>query len=437
MLIVSSMNEPIIQIRGIGKKYNIAHAKGGYVALRDVLTSIAKNPFRFFKQKAKEATGLAKAEEFWALRDVSLDIHKGEIVGIIGSNGAGKSTLLKILTGITPPTEGEIRMKGRVASLLEVGTGFHPELTGRENIFLNGAILGMTKNEIASKFDEIVAFAGIEKFLDTPVKRYSSGMYVRLAFSVAAHMEPDILLVDEVLAVGDAEFQKKCLGKMEEVTKTAGRTILFVSHSMRAIQKLCTRCILLEKGGIKMIGDTASVIKEYLRDDREIVLEKTFSHAAPDLGLSRAQVTQIDGERCFLSTRVTRLELEIYADKIAASDLITGFTIYHEDGQNIMSSYFNDLGSYVGMNQLTGLYKLVCEIPENFFNEGCYRILFDVGVLGSKKTDDHTHYLQMVVKNIDGVGSRSGLGRRWRNSAVLPYLDWSLDSLRATNATYE
>lgn len=266
MLTLFSMNEPIIQIRGIGKKYNIAHAKGGYVALRDVLTSIAKSPFRFFKQKAKEATGLAKAEEFWALKDISLNIQKGDIVGIIGSNGAGKSTLLKILTGITPPTEGEIRMNGRVASLLEVGTGFHPELTGRENIFLNGAILGMTKKEIASKFDEIVAFAGIEKFLDTPVKRYSSGMYVRLAFSVAAHMEPDILLVDEVLAVGDAEFQKKCLGKMEEVTKTAGRTILFVSHNMAAIQQLCNKCVWFQNGKIRAIGDSSEIITDYLND---------------------------------------------------------------------------------------------------------------------------------------------------------------------------
>ncbi len=259
------MNEPIIQIRGIGKKYNITHAKGGYVALRDVLTSIAKSPFRFFKQKAKEATGLAKAEEFWALKDVSLDIQKGDIVGIIGSNGAGKSTLLKILTGITPPTEGEIRMNGRVASLLEVGTGFHPELTGRENIFLNGAILGMTKKEIASKFDEIVAFAGIEKFLDTPVKRYSSGMYVRLAFSVAAHMDPDILLVDEVLAVGDAEFQKKCLGKMEEVTRTAGRTILFVSHNMEAVRRICSKAIFLDRGEVRKMGSVEEVLGEYLR----------------------------------------------------------------------------------------------------------------------------------------------------------------------------
>lgn len=258
--------KPIIEIKGIGKKYNITHQRGGYVALRDVLANIFKNPFKFAHAKAKRFIGLQTKEEFWALRNLNIEIQRGDIVGIIGHNGAGKSTLLKILTRITPPTEGEIIMRGRIASLLEVGTGFHPELTGRENIFLNGAILGMAKKEIAKKFDEIVAFAGIEKFLDTPVKHYSSGMYVRLAFSVAAHMEPDILLVDEVLAVGDAEFQKKCLGKMEEVTKKEGRTILLVSHNMAVIQDLCKKAILLDHGQIKMIGETKDVINAYMHD---------------------------------------------------------------------------------------------------------------------------------------------------------------------------
>lgn len=261
---------PIIQIKGISKKYNITHQRGGYIALRDVLTTILKSPFQFLKQKAKSVVGGSAKEEFWALKDVNFEVNKGEVIGIIGSNGAGKSTLLKILTGITPPTEGEIIMHGSIASLLEVGTGFHPELTGRENISLNGAILGMTKKEIATKFDEIIAFAGIEKFLDTPVKYYSSGMYVRLAFSVAAHMEPDILLVDEVLAVGDADFQKKCLGKMEEVTKQGGRTILFVSHNMGAIERLCTKTILLNKGKIIKFGETSEVINYYLNADRAL-----------------------------------------------------------------------------------------------------------------------------------------------------------------------
>jgi lipopolysaccharide transport system ATP-binding protein len=261
--------KPIIEIKSVGKRYDINHQRGGYVALRDILANVLRSPFKFAKHKAKQIVGLATKEEFWALRDVSFDVMPGEVIGIIGPNGAGKSTLLKILTGITPPTEGEIEMHGRIASLLEVGTGFHPELTGRENIFLNGAILGMTKKEIAHKFDEIVEFSGIGQFLDTPVKHYSSGMYVRLAFSVAAHMEPDILLIDEVLAVGDAEFQKKCLGKMEEVTGKAGRTILFISHNMAAIQQLCHKTVLLEKGRVKMFGETRDVIDYYLQSTSE------------------------------------------------------------------------------------------------------------------------------------------------------------------------
>ena len=265
--------ESVIEVKNLGKKYNIAHQRGGYVALRDVLTNVFKNPFQFAKQKAKKSLGIGTKEEFWALNDINFEVNKGEIIGIIGRNGAGKSTLLKILSKITPPTTGEIKINGRVGSLLEVGTGFHPELTGRENIFLNGAILGMTRAEIAKKFDQIVEFSGIEKFLDTPVKYYSSGMYVRLAFSVAAHMEPDILIVDEVLAVGDAEFQKKCLGKMEEVTKQNGRTILFVSHNMSAIEKLCNRCILLDSGNIIKEGRSKDVIDFYLNDKSNLSSE--------------------------------------------------------------------------------------------------------------------------------------------------------------------
>ena len=233
------MSDIIIQAENVGKKYKIRHQSvRGYRTLREAVAGSAKNAAKW----ALSAAGLSRnngavdpspgVEEFWALKEVSFEIKRGEVVGIIGRNGAGKSTLLKILSRITPPTSGRIRISGRVASLLEVGTGFHPELTGRENIFLNGAILGMTRAEIKSKFDEIVAFAEVEKFLDTPVKRYSSGMYVRLAFAVAAHLEPEILIVDEVLAVGDAEFQKKCLGKMNEVSRGEGRTVLFVSHNM-------------------------------------------------------------------------------------------------------------------------------------------------------------------------------------------------------------
>jgi lipopolysaccharide transport system ATP-binding protein len=250
------MSLPVITIENLGKKYRLTHQaeRQRYTTLRDVIAERAKRLFR--RHPPTERKGRARTEDFWALKDVSLEIKQGEVVGIIGRNGAGKSTLLKILSRITEPTAGRVRIRGRVASLLEVGTGFHPELTGRENIYLNGAILGMARAEIRRKFDEIVAFAEVEKFLDTPVKHYSSGMYVRLAFAVAAHLEPEILVVDEVLAVGDAEFQKKCLGKMEHVSKESGRTILFVSHNMAVIQALCPKAIVLDRGAVKFIGSS-------------------------------------------------------------------------------------------------------------------------------------------------------------------------------------
>lgn len=289
------MDKPIIEVKNVGKKYNINHSSGGYIALRDVLANVVKSPFSFLKNKAKQVAGLDKKEEFWALKDISFNVNRGEVVGVIGANGAGKSTLLKILSQITPPTEGEVILRGRVGSLLEVGTGFHPELSGRDNIFLNGAILGMKRKEIEKKFDAIVAFANIEKFLDTPVKHYSSGMYVRLAFSVAAHMEPDILLVDEVLAVGDAEFQKKCLGKMDEITKSHGRTILFVSHNLAAIRNLCHRTILIEKGKIAFSGRTEEAISKYILSPRLHELEnlsiKDRSHRTNGAVLFKSTIT--------------------------------------------------------------------------------------------------------------------------------------------------
>jgi len=261
--------DSIIKVENLGKKYIISHqAREKYFALRDVIAQKAsriRNKFlRPFVRKSIQDNPYR--EEFWALKHVSFEIKKGDRVGVIGRNGAGKTTLLKILSRITELTQGRVTLKGRVASLLEVGTGFHPELTGRENIFLNGAILGMSKSEISGKFDEIVAFAEVDKFLDTPVKRYSSGMYVRLAFAVAAHLEPEILLVDEVLAVGDAQFQKKCLGKMEDISTKEGRTILFVSHNMGAVSELCTRAILLKQGQIVNHGPVAEVIESYVKD---------------------------------------------------------------------------------------------------------------------------------------------------------------------------
>ncbi len=255
----------VITAENLEKKYTIGHQRqGNYIALRDVMAHTARGLWQRLRHPLSPNRETTELEEIWALKDVNFEIKQGERVGIIGRNGAGKTTLLKILSRITHPTTGRVHIKGRVASLLEVGTGFHPELTGRENIYLNGAILGMTRQEIKQKFDEIVAFAEIEKFLDTPVKRYSSGMYVRLAFSVAAHLEPDILLVDEVLAVGDVAFQKKCLGKMEDVAEKEGRTVLFVSHNIAAIKAFCCTAIYLEKGNIGFFGDVIQSIDKYL-----------------------------------------------------------------------------------------------------------------------------------------------------------------------------
>lgn len=260
------MSTPIIEIKGLGKKYKIGALREPYLSLRDELAKAGRrisSSFSRLTAHSSQLTAHSSQEDFWALKDVSFSVNEGEAVGIIGRNGAGKSTLLKILSQITPPTEGEITCRGRIASLLEVGTGFHPELTGRENIFLNGAILGMTRAEIRRKFDEIVAFAEVEIFLDTPVKRYSSGMYVRLAFAVAAHLEPEILIIDEVLAVGDAEFQKKCLGKMDDVAKE-GRTVIFVSHNMGAMRSLCSKAGLLNNGEMTYYGQVDKTIELYI-----------------------------------------------------------------------------------------------------------------------------------------------------------------------------
>jgi lipopolysaccharide transport system ATP-binding protein len=255
------MTQPAIKVEGLGKLYRLAHQAARHETFRDAMTAFALAPFRRFRALSGSDPSL---DDFWALKDVSFDIARGEVVGVVGRNGAGKSTLLKILSRIVEPTEGQATLNGRVASLLEVGTGFHPELSGRENIFLNGSILGMRRREIASKFDDIVAFAEVERFLDTPVKRYSSGMYVRLAFAVAAHLEPEILIVDEVLAVGDAQFQKKCIGKIKDIASSGDRTVVFVSHNMGAVRALCSSGLYLAKGSVAAQGSVESVVSRYL-----------------------------------------------------------------------------------------------------------------------------------------------------------------------------
>jgi lipopolysaccharide transport system ATP-binding protein len=412
--------KPIIEVKNLGKKYTINHHRGGYITLRDVLTSIIKNPFRFAKKKAKEIAGIDTKEDFWALKNISFKIEPGEVVGVIGSNGAGKSTLLKILTGITPPTEGEIIMRGKVASLLEVGTGFHPELTGRENIFLNGAILGMTKKEIVKKFDEIVAFAGIEKFLDTPVKYYSSGMYVRLAFSVAAHMEPDILLVDEVLAVGDAEFQKKCLGKMEEVSKASGRTILFVSHNMAAIRNLCEKTILLEDGKLKMFGDTEKVISSYLSEYNLKAVTNYLVNTNEDIQISKIsifneknqpQVKIPVSEDFFIKT-----EFEVFKP----TDRAVFSIFFHADGDLLLLSSESDKNAKL-TDYAPGKYTTTIKVPKFLLNVGIYS--FDA--LLHRPTEKIFSEKKNLNFEIEDIGNtRSGVYRGYNYGKIASILDY-------------
>ncbi len=295
------MPDTVIHVNGVGKKYRLGARTATYRTLRESAVAAAASPLRLGLRAMRGEPLRQIRPEFWALRDVSFEVKRGEVLGIIGRNGAGKSTLLKVLSRITEPTEGEIRLRGRVASLLEVGTGFHPELTGRENVFLNGAILGMARAEIQRKFDEIVAFAEVEQFIDTQVKHFSSGMYLRLAFSVAAHLEPDVLVVDEVLAVGDAAFQKKSLGKMSEVSRE-GRTVLFVSHNMAAIRTLCSRAILLDRGRIHDHGSTSTVIDAYLQG---------LEHGEDGDRLPRSDPGAVgEGTRIFCTDQHDRIRLE-------------------------------------------------------------------------------------------------------------------------------
>lgn len=347
-----SNSDVVIRVEGLGKKYSLHHEQSERnTTLRDVVARQAKaagrllNPFTLAGQlrKAQRQAAQEQAaseEEFWALKDVSFEIDRGERVGIIGRNGAGKSTLLKILSRITEPTTGRVEIRGRVASLLEVGTGFHPELTGRENIYLNGAILGMTRREIRSKFDEIVDFAEVEKFLDTPVKRYSSGMYVRLAFAVAAHLEPEILVVDEVLAVGDAQFQSKCLGKMQEVADEDGRTVLFVSHNVNAIRKLCSSAILLSGGSVYSIGPSEAATQEYLRLIRKQKLgmhgfwSRTDNAVSP--GVKKVTVKQEGSEPGqIVCGNQFSIAVEIGIDA-TCTNLELGFGLRDESGEDII-----------------------------------------------------------------------------------------------------
>jgi lipopolysaccharide transport system ATP-binding protein len=382
------MSDTVISVENLSKRYLVGHQSAErerYATLRDVVGREARN----FARKAVDfARGRQivqgdEVEEFWALKDVNFEVKRGEVLGIIGKNGAGKSTLLKILSFITEPTQGRTILRGRVASLLEVGTGFHPELTGRENIFLNGAILGMTRAEIMRRFDEIVAFAEVEQFLDTPVKRYSSGMYVRLAFAVAAHLEPEILIVDEVLAVGDAEFQKKCLGKMQDVASKQGRTILFVSHNMNAVERLCQRVVCLEHARVIGVFDTAREgIRTYLKATGSGTTENVWNNLRGEYQNdyfvpNRLEVSSIgpDSRPGEPFSNSSSIEVQVTGIVLQSDPALNvGFGVYNENDELLFWTFSTDESEERRPKLDTGPLRLRTIVPRRLLNEGAYRV---------------------------------------------------------------
>ena len=372
------MSTPVISIENLGKKYRLHHQHGRhrYVALRDVVVQRASQAVDRLRGRRQSPA----VEDFWALENVSCDIREGDVLGIIGRNGAGKSTLLKILSRITEPTLGRVTLRGRVASLLEVGTGFHPELSGRENIYLNGTILGMSRREIAVKFDEIVAFAEVEQFLDTPVKHYSTGMYMRLAFAVAAHLESEILVVDEVLAVGDAEFQRKCLGKMNSIA-TSGRTVLFVSHNLNAVEALCNRALVLDRGHLKEEGaDVRGIISRYLGSgsgsmaSRWVNDQPAFDHAV----MRPLSFAVVDAAGHPLTAPVRNdapISIEVAVDVHRADPALNvGFALFDQSSHEVLWSLTTDAAEAQWPRLKPGLNTLRCRLPARLLNEGIYRV---------------------------------------------------------------
>ena len=406
------MSEPVIKVEGLGKKYIIGHQKQEkYTALRDVISNTVRS---VLKPNSRVNNN---QEEFWALKDLNFEINQGDRVGIIGRNGAGKSTLLKVLSRITEPTTGSIKIKGRVASLLEVGTGFHPELTGRENIFLNGAILGMSKVEIKKKFDEIVAFAEVEKFLDTPVKRYSSGMYVRLAFAVAAHLEPEILVVDEVLAVGDAQFQKKCLNKMEDVGKE-GRTVLFVSHNLGAIKSLCTSSIVLSSGNLIYQGLVNKAIS-YYNDYREHYATNYYLNTVnkDTPYIKEVRVTQAGQENELLQMNLP-IQIDCQFEDKGVKNLVITVVIRNSEGNWLVHST-DEFADSIYSDSCRK-----CIIPANTLAEGDYYMMLALGVRNHKVYEKLDDLIKFTVE-FSGKMEEKTQGNSWKGYLAPGILQWN------------
>jgi len=417
------MRDIVIKVEGLGKQYRIGGCEPRYKTLRDSLSDVFIAPFRRAAAILRgQAYGAAELDEtIWALKDISFEVNRGDVIGIIGRNGSGKSTLLKILSRITEPTEGYAWINGSVGSLLEVGTGFHSELTGRENIFLNGAILGMKKAEIERKFDEIVAFSEIEKFIDTPVKHYSSGMYMRLAFAVASHMDPEILVVDEVLAVGDAQFQKKCLGKMHDVSEKEGRTVLFVSHNMGAISSLCNKGIVLDKGKNIFSGDIHEAVRLYNYDPATACsTEWRGNEGDENVRLSHTWVKSLDPDNDFHTAVDIEVGMEIEVIKELDS-LISGFTLFSEYGNELAYILYDDDQNPPATIIKPGKYRKSFLIPTNTLAQGTYKVEYDVGIHGRSKIIQEQGKLMFTVENVKGLGRRFPVPKvRGRTSLFRP-----------------
>ncbi len=428
------MGDKIISVRNISKQYSLG-SKGSCKSLREELSNSFDKNIGLIKKRVNRVQNFdPDLNAFWALKNISFNVEQGEIVGIIGRNGAGKSTLLKILSRITLPTEGEIHVNGRIGSLLEVGTGFHPELTGRENIFLSGSILGMKRNEIDNKLDDIIKFSEIEKFLETPVKRYSSGMYVRLAFAVAAHLEPEILIIDEVLAVGDAQFQKKCLGKMGEVAKE-GRTVLFVSHNMNAIENLCNRCMLIEKGLLKQDKDNVrEVINEYLFSDSRNMAIRAWHNLKDEYNNPwfkplKFYFVDINNNEIVRPIRNDEDITVVIEGEIRELDtqLIIGYAVYNENNDPIYWSAYIDEEEKNWGKLAKGINILKSKLPNRFLNEGEYR--FELIAVSPSRFWIFTEgsNTATVILTIHGGLSDSPYWINKRPGIIAPVIKWSIE----------
>jgi lipopolysaccharide transport system ATP-binding protein len=429
------MSDVAISVDGLGKRYQIGRQQDPYGRLTESLWRALRAPLDIIRRGARESS-----EWIWALRDVSFEVHEGDVVGVIGRNGSGKSTLLKVLSRITEPTVGSALLHGRVGSLLEVGTGFHPELTGRENVFMSGAVLGMRRTEIIRKFDEIVDFAGIDQFLDTPVKRYSSGMQVRLGFAVAAHLDPEILFIDEVLAVGDAEFQKKCLGKMSDLGR-GGRTILFVSHSMPAMLRLCERAILLDHGGVLAAGPTHDVIRTYLESDIGRTSERRWDDpsTAPGDDIARLRSIRVVPARGGQGDEVDIREpidivIEYWSAAPADHRPLLNVDAFNDEGICMFALTDESNEQWRRLPTRPGLIRSTCRIPGNFLAEG--RITLNVAIVTYNPRVGHAprigHAVELdavafhVVDRTDGDGVRGTFAGDWPG-VVRPMFDWTVE----------